>query len=114
VDLSARESTVGNRPVLSVQGEVDLSTLPSLHNALTRFVGAHPSTTVVVDLDGVYACDDTALGSLLGAAGRARDSGGDLVVVCNHGALRTRLERTGFDRAVVVVTTISALDDNAR
>jgi len=111
VDLSTHEATVGRHPVLSVQGEIDLATLPILHNALGRFVGAHPATRLVVDLDGVYACDDTALGSLLGAAGRARDSGGDLVVVCHEGALRTRLARTGFDRAVPVVEAIGAVDN---
>lgn len=102
-----RVSVVGGRSVLSVRGELDLATLPQLHNALAKSASEQPGALVVIDLDGVYACDDAALGVLLGAAGRARDIGGDLRVVCSAGPLRERLSRTGFDRAVEVVATIA-------
>ena len=92
---------------MSVNGELDLSTLPQLHSALYRFVQDHAGARIVVDIDGVTACDDAGLGVLLGAAGRSRDSGGDLVVVSSAGPLRSRLARTGFDRAIDVVTSIS-------
>jgi len=62
----------------------------------------------VVDLDAAGAVDDTALGLLLGAAGRSRANGGDIAVVCTEARLRRRLADTGFDRAVNVVTSISA------
>lgn len=106
MELIVRNSTVGGQLVLTVAGEIDLATVPQLHNALSRAM--HDHTVVIVDLDGVYACDDTGLGVLLGAAGRARDAGGDLTVVCSAGAFRSRLERTGFDRAVVVVDSVAA------
>jgi len=83
VELVVRVSVVGGRPVLSISGELDLATLPQLHNALAKSANQQPSATVVVDLDGVYACDDAALGVLLGAAGRARSAGGDMRVVCS-------------------------------
>lgn len=102
-----RVSVVGGRPVLSISGELDLATLPQLHNALSKSANQHPAASVVVDVDGVYACDDAALGVLLGAAGRARDAGGDLRVVCSPGPLRDRLARTGFDRAIEVVDAIA-------
>ena len=108
VDLVARASTVAGRSVLSVSGEIDLATLPRLHDALTRFVNAaEPATTVVVDLDGVYICDDSGLGVLLGAASRARATGGKLVVVCSSGSLRERLAQTRFDRAVTVAPSVA-------
>ena len=101
---------MGGRAVLGVSGEIDLATIPRLHDALTRFIGStEPSTTVVVDLDGVYTCDDTGLGVLLGAASRARLGGGDLVVVCSPGALCDRLAQTRFDRAVSVVASVSSI-----
>ena len=59
----------------------------------------HAGRTVAVDLDGVDALDDTGLGVLLGAAGRARQAGGDLVVVCASEHLRARFTLTGLDRA---------------
>ena len=95
--------------MLSVSGEIDLATIPKLHDALTRGL-ASPTPTLFVDLDGVYVCDDTGLGVLLGAAGRARQAGGELVVVCSPGPLRERLASTGFDRAVTVVAGIAQLD----
>lgn len=107
MELVARISRVGGKSVLGLSGEIDLATVPQLHNALSRAVSDGSEPTIVVDLDGVYACDDTALGVLLGAAGRTRESGGELYVVCSAGPLRDRLARTGFDRAVHVVATIS-------
>ena len=94
--------------MLGLSGEIDLATIPRLHDALTRFVtAAEPSTTSVVDLDGVYICDDTGLGVLLGAASRARVAGGELVVVCSPGPLRDRLAQTRFDRAVTVAASVA-------
>lgn len=107
MELDTRLSFLGGSAVLSVRGEIDLATIPDLHNSLTRFVQGHLGQALIVDLDGVYACDDSGLGVLLGSAGRARDGDGDLVVVCSDGPLRTRLSRTGFDRAVDVVSSIA-------
>ena len=64
---------------------------------------------MAVDLDGVDVLDDTGLGVLLGAAGRARQAGGELVVVVSDERLRARFEATGFDRAVAVVDRLAAV-----
>ena len=106
--MTARISMVAELPVVGVVGEIDLATLPQLHNVLARAALEHRGATIVVDLDGVSACDDAALGVLLGTAGRMRDAAGDLVVVCTHGPMRSRLARTGFDRAVTVVDSIAS------
>jgi anti-sigma B factor antagonist len=111
VDLSIRPTTIAGRAVVGLSGEIDLATLPRLHDALMKALSTTATPAVIVDLDGVYVCDDAALGVLLGAAGRARGAGGDMVVVCSDGALRDRLASTGFDRAVeVVATTTNAID----
>lgn len=105
MELNVRPVKVGDTNVLHVSGEIDLATIPVLHSALVRFIHEHAGASFVIDLDGVLACDDSGLGVLLGAAGRARDAGGDMVVVCTDEVLRTRLVRTGFDRAVRVVAS---------
>lgn len=111
MELITRASTVAGRAVVSVSGEIDLATIPKLHDALTRGVAAAPpSATVFVDLDGVYVCDDSGLGVLMGAAGRARQAGGEMIVVCSPGPLRERLSQTGFDRAVTVVASLAHAD----
>ena len=102
MDLICRLSLLGTIPVLQVSGEIDLSTVPLLRDHLTRAIGQHPGTELYVDLDGVTALDDAGLGMLLGAAGRAREQGGELVVVCAGERLRHRLALTGVDRSVRV------------
>ena len=107
--MTARLSIIGGQPVVGVVGEIDLATLPQLHNVLTRAVHEHLGGMIVVDLDGVHVCDDAGLGVLLGAAGRAREAGGELVVVCTDGPLRNRLARTGFDRAITVNESVASV-----
>jgi anti-anti-sigma factor len=100
-------STVGDTIVVALDGTVDLAGVGTLHGDLTRTIRSHPGVAIVVDLDAVDAIDDAGLGVLMGAAAGARDTGGDLVVVCSRPALRERLERTRFDRAVTVRSTLS-------
>jgi anti-sigma B factor antagonist len=100
MNLSASTTVVGDDVVISLSGEVDLATIPLLHDNLVRALAHHPGRRLVVDLDGVTFLDDSGLGVLLGAAGSARQAGGDLTVVCNSDRLRERLDLTGFSRAV--------------
>jgi len=107
VQVHTRVDTVGSSIVVAVDGIVDLSTVGRLHDDLARAVRQHPGVTLIVDLDAVGALDDAGLGVLLGAAAVARDSGGDVEVICSRPALRERLTRTRFDRAVTVRGSIA-------
>ena len=107
VDLELRTGRVGDRAALFVTGDLDLSGVPRFTTALGRLVTDNAAAVVCVDLDGAGLVDDTALGLLLGAAGRARSGGGDLVVVCTGDRLRARLAENGFDRAVDVARSVS-------
>ena len=102
MNLSTSTIVVADDAVISLSGEVDLATLPLLHDALTKALTHHPGRTIVIDLDGVTVLEDVALGTLLGAAGSARQTGADLVVICNSARLRERLDRTGFSKAIEV------------
>lgn len=102
MNLSTSTTVAGEDALITLSGEVDLGTIPALHDALTKALTHHPDRTLVIDLDGVTVLDDTGLGILLGAAGAARQAGADLAVVCNNVRLRERLDRTGFSRAVAV------------
>ena len=107
MQVHTRVDTVGSSIVVAVDGIVDLSTVGRLHDDLARAVRQHPGVTLIVDLDAVGALDDAGLGVLLGAAAVARDSGGDVEVICSRPALRERLTRTRFDRAVTVRGSIA-------
>lgn len=106
VQLTARHDLVGSTPVVSLEGVVDLATVPTLHDQLRRAVTEHPGQRMAVDLDGVTALDDCGLGILLGIAGHAREGGGDLTVVTTSDRLRRRFATTGLDRAVDVCERI--------
>jgi anti-sigma B factor antagonist len=107
MDLHARSTTVAGVPTVVVDGVVDMASIAVFRDALLRSVHANAGATVIVDLDGVAALDDSGLGVLLGAAAAARQADGDLEIVCNSERLRTRLERTRLDRAISVRTSIS-------
>jgi anti-anti-sigma factor len=107
VQIHTRVDVVGGSVVVAVDGPVDLAAVGRLHDDLARAVRQHPGVTLLVDLDAVSVLDDAGLGILLGAAATARDAGGDLEVVCTRPALSTRLRTTGFDRAVVVRSSIA-------
>ena len=107
MQVHTRVDTVGSSIVVTVDGIVDLSSVGRVHDELTRTIRRHPGVTLFVDLDAVGGLDDTGLGVLLGAAANARDGGGDLEVVCTRPAVRDRLARTRFDRAVTVRASIT-------
>lgn len=106
VDLRSRVYLVGDISVLALDGVIDLSTLPLLQDLLSRQI-AESTGEVVVDLDGVAVLDDCGLGVLLGTAGRCRESGRDLVVVCTSERLRHRFAITRLDRALTIRTRVA-------
>lgn len=107
VDLFCRQAVVGDVPAVLVDGELDLASVGLLRDALLKAVTEHRGATVAVDLDGVTALDDTALGIVLGGAARAREHGGDLVVVCTTPRLLERFELSGLARAVQVLERLA-------
>ena len=107
MELGHRIANVAGRHVLALTGDLDVATLPRFNDYLVKLLTGSTGKIGVVDIDGLGFMDDAALGLLLGAAGRARAVGGDLVVVVSEDRLRRRLAATGFDKAVRVVAAIS-------
>lgn len=107
MDLRATLTSVGGVPTVIVEGVVDMASITIFRDALLRCVHKNAGATIMVDLDGVAALDDSGLGVLLGAAAAARQADGDLEIVCTGERLRTRLVRTRLDRAITVRASIS-------
>jgi anti-anti-sigma factor len=97
--------TVGGRPVVAVEGVVDLVAVPLVRDLFQRLLREHPGATLVIDLDGVTAFDDCGLGVLVGAAATARERGGDVELVCTSGPVRERLALTRLDQLFTVRET---------
>ncbi len=102
MDLLCRSAVVGSLPLLELVGELDLASIPQFRDAILRLISDHVGLIVAIDLDGVTVLDDAGLGVLLGAAGRARNHGGDVVLVCTEARLLGRFERSGLTRAIEV------------
>jgi len=83
-----------------------LGTIPYFTQTLFKTVDDHPAEHVALDLDGVGALDDAGLGVILGAAGRARTHGGELVVIASGSTLMQRFTFTGLNRAVKCVGSL--------
>lgn len=82
-------------PVVSAVGEIDVATAPPLRDRLQALTSSGRST-VVVDLLGVTFLDSTALGVLVGALKRCRESGGDLPLVITEPRILKVFEITGL------------------
>ena len=93
----AQQDLDGTTSVLTVEGELDLATAPSLKWALGDLVDAG-RTRIVLDLSAVPFIDSTALGVLVGVR-RAMGAGGRLAVVCTNVNVLKIFELTGLDSA---------------
>ncbi len=110
--MTVRHSRVAGSQVVTVDGEVDLATVPRLHDALAQAIDSNDYGTgngpLLVDIDAVTVIDDSGLGVLLGAAASARRAGRELIIVCSAPRLLERLHETRLHRAIEVRPRVTA------
>ncbi len=83
--------------VVSIDGELDLHTVPELEQALETVL-SRGGRNVVVDLANLVFIDSTALAVLLRLLPRFRSRGGRLLLVSEDRRILRTLEITGLDR----------------
>jgi len=103
VELKVTCRPQGEYVVMSVQGEIDLYTVPRLQRELSAVLAAGDPVRLVVDLSGVDFCDSTGVNVLLAAHRQVREAGGDLELAAPRPAVRKILQVTGLE-AVFTVT----------
>ncbi len=90
--------------LISVEGELDLFTAPSLKQMLVDSLHAG-SSRLVVDLSLATFIDSTTLGVLVGVT-RRLDAGARLAIVCARPNVRKIFEFSGLDGAFAIFPTL--------
>jgi putative ATPase len=98
-------TTPDNATVLEVQGEVELHNASELRAQLHLLCGS-PKPHVMVDLSRVSFIDSTGIGVLVGALKRAREAGGDLIIVGARDRVHRIFEITGLLGALPLAKTV--------
>lgn len=95
----------GDQTTIVLGGDLDMCAAPAIRDALRRAIDAR-SMRVIVDLANATFVDSTAIGALLEASSRLRESGGRLRLICtNRNVLRT-IHFAGLDRHITVESTL--------
>jgi anti-sigma B factor antagonist len=95
--------------VVSVIGELDMSTAPRLRQELLRIVGeAVGAPRIVIDLAGTDFLDATGLGAIFDGVKRTRQRDGDLALARAEPQVRRDLEITRVIEILPVHDTIQA------
>ena len=102
--LITRRELAHDTSVLSVEGDLDLASAPSLKWALED-IQSSGSRHVVVDMSKVGFIDSTALGVLIGAQ-RALDPGVRLAIACAEENVLRIFELTGLDGMFEIAPTL--------
>jgi anti-sigma B factor antagonist len=98
-------STHGAWSILTVEGELDLSTSPRFRDSLTELLAT--SDHVAIDLRGVTFMDSTALGVVV--SGMKRD--GELALIGPTGSPRKVLSITALDQIMRIVEDPAELSE---
>lgn len=107
MDIGVDVTERGPWQVVAVDGEIDITTAPHFRERLFEVIeGGHDR--VVVDLNGVDFLDSTALGVMVGAHKRLRDSGAGLVIACSQPSILRVLDVTGLSTVFTVRDTVDA------
>jgi anti-sigma B factor antagonist len=113
VELSVTSRQEGDRTVISVIGEIDVYTAPSLRERLNELV-ASGHYNLVVDLEGVEFLDSTGLGVLVGGLKRVRSHDGTLRLVCAQEKILKVFRITGLTKVFPIHATLAeALADTS-
>jgi anti-sigma B factor antagonist len=104
MELGVSRESVGGATVLSVRGEVDVYSAPTLSENLAQLL-EEGATAIVVDLSEVAFLDSTGLGALIGARSATEDADGRLAVVCTNDRILKLFTITGLDSVFEIFPT---------
>ena len=104
MNLSVSNEDVDGHRVVSVRGEVDVYSAPTLRKCLQESMDEH-FHDLVVDLSDIAFIDSTGLGVLVAGQNRAGELGGKLSVVCAQERVLKLFRITGLDEVFGIYPT---------
>jgi anti-sigma B factor antagonist len=107
VELTVSSRQEGVHTIVSVRGEIDVYTAPSLRERLNELV-ASGHYDLIVDLEGVEFLDSTGLGVLVGGLKRVRSHDGTLRLVCAQEKILKVFRITGLTKVFPIHPTLDA------
>jgi anti-sigma B factor antagonist len=113
VELTVTSRQEGVRTVITVHGEIDVYTAPSLRERLNELV-ASGHYDLVVDMAGVDFLDSTGLGVLVGGLKRVKSHEGALRLVCDQEKILKVFRITGLTKVFPIHATLPEALDAAR
>jgi len=90
--------------MIRIEGEIELNTAPEVQATILRQIERGISR-LAINLEAVVYLDSVGLGSLLSGLQRARERGGELVVICTNGQVLRVFDITGLDAVFEIVPT---------
>ena len=103
--LSITSGDLDGHPLLTVAGDLDMSTAPSLTSAAMALVAAG-ARDVIIDAHELAFCDSSGLTAFVRIATRVEPGGGRLAIAGPQSIVRRILEISGLQEAFVVVDTV--------
>jgi anti-sigma B factor antagonist len=95
--------------ILRPSGEVDLATVATFSDALTR--AAARGRCIVVDMMGIEYIDSSGIHALIGYANACKQRGDLLILVAPRGTVQKVIRITNLDRVITVLASVEvALD----
>lgn len=95
---------------ISVQGEIDLATVPDLENAIESVYAAN-SHPLVIDLTESSFMDSTGLKALVMANRRFDESGRGFAIAVSGGPISRLIDLSGVDSSIKVVDRTEDLEE---
>ena len=97
----------GNRPVLVVEGDLDLATAPQLASVALALVESG-ARDLIVDAEKLAFCDSSGLTVFVQIVNRLEPTAGRLTIAGPTPIVRRVLELSGLTNSLVVVDSVPA------
>ena len=105
MELDIQSEAMDGTCLLTLEGEVDVYTAPSLKEALVEQIESG-CVNVLVDMESVGFIDSSGLGVLVGGLRRAKERSGTVRLVCTKENILKIFRITGLDKVFPIFSTI--------